>query len=473
MPNRHGLDRLALVLWIAFVVVAIITAVVAFNMVKNFVQTWGMTSLEGVQIIEPTRVVLNPQGTPIAADTPLQAASGPVAQAWDGNSRVTILIIGLDFRDWEKGDVPRSDTMMLLTLDPISKTAGMLSIPRDMWVNIPKVNTYGKINQAYYYGELYKLPGGGPGLAVETVKSFLGVPINYYAQIDFQAFEKFVDQLKGIDIQITEDIKIDPLGRNADGSSNTIYLKPGLAHLDGPAALGYARNRYTSGGDFDRANRQQQVIFAIRDRILQLNMLPNLVASAGNIYRDLSSGIHTNLTIDQTVKLALLAKDIQKENIRKGVLGPNETEFAKSPDGLDILIPRPDQIRLVRDQVFTTGGPAGPAAINQDEITLMKSENARVVLRNASTTVGLANQTTDYFKKNGLNITETNNAERAYTETLIYIYNGKPYTAKYLAATMNVPTSRIITQYQSNSASDIVVIIGQDWARKNPMGVTK
>ena len=96
-----------------------------------------------------------------------------------------------------------------------------------------------------------------------------------------------------------------------------------------------------------------------------------------------------------------------------------------------------------------------------------------MVLRNASTTVGLANQTTDYFKKNGLNITETNNAERAYTETLIYIYNGKPYTAKYLAATMNVPTSRIITQYQPDSKSDIVVILGQDWARKNPMGATK
>jgi LCP family protein required for cell wall assembly len=470
LPDRRGLDRLAIVLMIAFVVVAIITAIVAFNTVKNFVQSWSMTSLEGVQITQPTQqVVINAQGTPVPANQPLQAPSGPAAQPWDGSSRVTILIIGLDSRDLEKGDVPRSDTMLLLTLDPISKTAGMLSIPRDMWVNIPKVNTYGKINQAYYFGELYKLPGGGSGLAVETVKNFLGVPINYYAQIDFHAFEKFVDELKGIDIQITEDIKIDPLGRNADGSSNTIYLKPGMAHLDGPAALAYARNRYTAGGDFDRADRQQQVIFAIRDRILNFNMLPNLVSSAGNIYRDLSAGIHTNLTIDQTVKLALFAKDITKENIRKGVLGVNETEFAKSPDGLDILIPRPDKIRLVRDQVFTTGGPAGPAAISQDELSLMKSENASVSLRNASTTVGLANQTTDYFKKNGLNIVETNNAERAYPETLIYIYNGKPYTAKYLAVTMGVPTSRIITQYQPDSKSDIVVIIGQDWARKNPM----
>ena len=128
--------------------------------------------------------------------------------------------------------------MMLLTLDPISKTAGMLSVPRDMWVNIPKVNTYGKINQAYYFGELYKLPGGGPGLAVDTVRSFLGVPINYYAQIDFQAFEKFIDQIGGIDVTVDKELKVDPLGRNPDGSSNTIYLKPGKNHLDGPGSPG-------------------------------------------------------------------------------------------------------------------------------------------------------------------------------------------------------------------------------------------
>ena len=124
----------------------------------------------------------------------------------------------------------------------------------------------------------------------------------------------------------------------------------------------------------------------------------------------------------------------------------------------------------MRDQVFTTGGPAGPAAINQDETALMKSENARVTLRNATSTAGMANQTSDYFKKNGLNVIEVNNAEKVYTETQIYIYNAKPYTAEYLAKAMSVTTARIITQYQPDAKSDIVVIIGQDWARKNPMG---
>jgi len=471
-PRSRKIDRLTLILAVAFVIVAVITAIVAYNAVRSFVQSWTMTPIGGAPDLPQPSTTLNPQGTPIPANVPLQSSSGPPAQPWDGTSRVTVLVVGLDYRDWEAGGAPRSDTMMLLTLDPISKTAGMLSIPRDMWVNIPQVNTYAKINEAYRYGELYQLPGGGPGLAAETVHSFLGVPINYYAQVDFYAFEKFIDDIGGIDVTVDSELKVDPLGRNADGSSNTVYLQPGVNHLDGATALGFARNRYTSGGDFDRADRQQQVVLAIRDRVLNLNMIPTLIANAGNMYKDLAGGIKTNLTLDQAIKLAMFAvQQIPQENIRKGVIGPpDQVEFAKSPDGLDILIPIPDQIRLLRDKIFTTGGPAGPAALDKDPVALMKTENAKVSIRNGSTTMGLATQTTDYLKNQGVNVVETGNADRAYTNTQIYIYTGKPYTAAYLANLMNVPAGQIINQYQPDSNVDIVVIVGQDWAQKNPMG---
>ncbi len=470
-PRRKKIDRLTLILAALFLVVAVITAFVAFSVVKNIVLSWTMTSIDGISIPNPSQPTkVNAQGTPISADVPLQSSSGPAAQPWDGTSRVTILIIGLDYRDWEAGGPPRSDTMMLLTLDPLSKTAGMLSIPRDMWVNIPEVNTYAKINEAYRYGEVYNLPGGGPGLATETVHSFLGVPINYYAQVDFYAFEKFIDELGGIDVTIDSDLTVDPLGRNTDGSSNTVYLKPGVNHLDGATALGFARMRYTAGGDFDRAGRQQQVILAIRDRVLNLNMLPTLIAKAGNIYADLAGGIKTNLTLDQALKLALFAQQISPDQIRKGVIGPpDQVEFAKSPTGLDILIPIPDKIRLLRDEIFTTGGPAGPAAVNQDAAALMKAENARVTFLNGSTTVGLATQTTDFFKNLGVNVTQTGNADRAVTNTQIYIYSGKPYTAAYLANILKVASSQIINQYKPDGDADITVVIGQDWARANPM----
>ncbi len=155
-PRRKKIDRLTLILAALFLIVAVITAFVAFSMVKNIVLSWTMTPIDGINVPNPSQPTqVNNQGTPIPADVPLQSSSGPAAQPWDGTSRVTILIIGLDYRDWEAGGPPRSDTMMLLTLDPLSKTAGMLSVPRDMWVNIPQVNTYAKINEAYRYGEAY------------------------------------------------------------------------------------------------------------------------------------------------------------------------------------------------------------------------------------------------------------------------------------------------------------------------------
>ena len=144
----------------------------------------------------------------------------------------------------------------------------MLSVPRDMWVNIPGFD-HGKINTAYFLGEIYNLPGGGPGLAVQTVEEFLGVPINYYAQVDFQAFVDFIDEIGGVDIHVKDELVVDPLG-----PGNTIRLYEGVQTLDGATALAYARARYTDDGDFGRSQRQQQVIMSVLDNILNFYSLP-------------------------------------------------------------------------------------------------------------------------------------------------------------------------------------------------------
>jgi LCP family protein required for cell wall assembly len=130
--------------------------------------------------------------------------------------------MGLDLRDWEGGGPSRTDTMLLYTLDPVTHSAGMLSIPRDLWVNIPGFE-YGKINTAYYLGEAYDTPGGGPGLAIETVEELLGIPINYYGEVDFDAFVRLVDEIGGIEINVPEEISVDPLGPH-----NTVTLDPAL-----------------------------------------------------------------------------------------------------------------------------------------------------------------------------------------------------------------------------------------------------
>jgi LCP family protein required for cell wall assembly len=174
--------------------------------------------------------------------------------------------------------------MMLLTLDPLSNTAGMLSIPRDLWVSIPGFDN-GRINTAYFLGEAYNLPGGGPGMAVKTVESVLGVSINYYAQVDFGAFIRFVDELGGVKIDVPDKIKIDPIVGDPE------YLKPGRQTLFGELALAYARARNTPNGDLDRAIRQQQVIFGIRERLLKPESLTELISKAPNLYAEIAGGI--------------------------------------------------------------------------------------------------------------------------------------------------------------------------------------
>jgi LCP family protein required for cell wall assembly len=352
--------------------------------------------------------------------------------------------------------------MILLTVDPLSKTAGMLSIPRDMWVNIPNYGNY-KINQAFYFGELNKLPGGGPGLAIDTVEKFIGVPIDYYAQIDFSAFSDFIDALGGIEIDVPDEITVGVMFKSE------VTLQPGKQLVSGEVALAYARARYTALGDFDRAGRQQQVIMGIRDRVLSLNMLPTLIGNASTLYNKLSSGIKTNMTLDQVIQLAFLATQIDPKNIKKGIIGPDAVSMAKSPDGLDILVPYPDKIRLIRDQVFTADGPVGPASIGQDPKALADAEQARIAVLNGSSTNGIAAKTSSYLKDQGLNVTQEGTADRSYQSTTIILYNGKPYTVSLLASLMNVTNANIINQYNPDSNIDVSVVIGQDWARKNPM----
>ena len=158
-----------------FLITLVATVYLTYSVVHDAAASrLGANNPEGLSINEQP-FANNPE---ININTPLQSDKGPTAIPWDGANRVTILVMGLDYRDWEGEGPSRTDTMMLLTMDPVSRTAGILSIPRDLWVNIPGFD-YGKINTAYFLGELYNLEGGGPGLAIKTVEELLGVDINY------------------------------------------------------------------------------------------------------------------------------------------------------------------------------------------------------------------------------------------------------------------------------------------------------
>ncbi|MGB9673943.1 MAG: LCP family protein [Anaerolineales bacterium] len=444
----------------AFAIAALLTAYFTFIATRDFVASWQITDLGGVNIPKNTPQI-SASGVITDTTAPLQSV-GPTPEPWDGASRITLLIMGLDYRDWAAGEgPPRTDTMILFTIDPLSKTAGMVNIPRDLWVAIPGFS-YGKINTAYQLGEAYKLPGGGPELAMKTVEKLMGVPIDYYAQIDFNAFIKFIDEIGGIKIDIKEPIKVDLLGDNTQKK-----LKPGIQVLNGQIALAYARARYTENGDFDRARRQQDVVMAIRNQMLRFDNLPRMIARAPALYQEFSQGVHTNLSLDQAIRLAWFAKDIPEENIKKAIIGSDQVTFFKSPDGLDALKPMPDQIRIIRDQLFANDSTPSPLA-NLSSVDQMKAEGAKVRILNGSSSPGLAASTMDYLKSQGVNVVDTGNADSLYNVSEIYDYTGKPYTVKFLIDLMGLNPNRFFSRYDPTKDVDIVIIVGTDWANKAP-----
>lgn len=462
-------------LLVAFLLAAAITAYLTFVAVRDAVANWNITHLDGIvpqdnQVQQTSLPGFDEENEHAVLDreVPMQAPGGPTPEPWDGASRVTILVMGYDYGDWsdERKCPCRTDTMILLTLDPLTQSAGMLSIPRDLWVSVPGFADNYKIAQAHQLGDSSQLPGGGPGLAMKTVEQFLGVPINFYATIDFTSFERFVDEIGGVEVDVTEEIKADPVGKG-----NTVILQPGKQTLSGPVALGYARNRYTEGADFDRAKRTQQVILAIRDRVLSVDMLPTLISKAPVLYKELSSGIQTNLTLDQVIKLAWTAQQIPLDKIKKGVIGPpDQVTLGKSPEGLDILIPIPEKILELRDDIFTSSGPVSPVSADADLATLTREENARIAILNGSYLSGLAATTQEFLIGQELKITQVGNAEQLSATTKIIDYTGKPYTVKYLMQVMQLPeTTPIFNSYDPNSEVDITVIVGDDWANNNTM----
>jgi LCP family protein required for cell wall assembly len=462
-------DRVTWIVVGVALILAIVVGYLVFNTVRKVVTglASGITNPFGLSVNATDSV----QGTALPGETILPIIE-ETPQPWDGTERVTILIMGLDFRDWQSEDgPPRTDTMMLLTIDPMAKTAGMLSIPRDLWVEIPGFE-HNRINTAYFLGETNNLPGGGAKLAMKTVENVIGVSIQYYAIIEFSTFEQFIDEIGGIDVLVKERVKISPIGRTS------IWLDAKPYHFDGPEALAFARARKTEGGDFDRAERQQQVALAIRDRIIGFDMIPTLVTKAPTLYQQFKTGIKTNLLdpnaspdqlvkqLQQVISLGLLAMEIDPTTIQKGVIAPPDMVLLLTlPTGAEVLKPVPDQIRKLRDQIFTTTSAIAPSITEEDPLNAAILEEARIAVLNGAGIEGLAGRTAQYLEGLGLNVTEVGNADRLdYARTLIVDYTGNPYTRQYLMDLSNLTESQILSQRDPNSDIDISLILGGDWS---------
>jgi len=262
---------------------------------------------------KPTRTatkVVTPTATP-----------GEIPQ-WSGTTRLTMLLMGVDRREDEPS---RSDTMILVNVDPVAKTARMLAIPRDLRVIIPGYGVH-KINAAYAFGDADSLPGGGPGLTLRTVETNFGVHIDYFVEVDFAGFVKIVDSVGGVTLDVPYPIKDDAYPASGNNYMR-VYFPAGWQHLDGEQALQYARTRHDDG-DGMRSVRQQQLLVALREQAVSLNLL----TKAGELLGEVSDAVRTDLSPTQALQLARLASEFSPENIVSVSLDRSLSEI----DGPDV-----------------------------------------------------------------------------------------------------------------------------------------
>ena len=342
-----------------------------------------------------------------------------------------------------------------------------------MWVNIPGFG-YSRINTAYPSGEGSKLPGGGPGLAMKTVSQFLGVPVDYFIQVDFNVFTEIVDQVNQVggclEVYPNEVMILDPIGEGNDH----FKLTPGGARklCEGWKVLAYARNRHTSGGDTDRARRQQEVVLALKDKIFNPQNFTEFIRRAPQMYSELSWGIKTNMAFEDALQLAMLGKDISTDNIKSGVIDPQQgmAIFDMTTLGgqdASILKPIMDKIRVLRDEIFTTSGPSSPMA-QGDPAALMQQEEARVRIMDGTFTPGLDQRAGAVFRNYGMNVTEVAPSPETYSQTIVVVYGPKLYTLKWLQATFGITNRQIRFSPDPNSTVDIEIRFGSDIAPAIP-----
>jgi LCP family protein required for cell wall assembly len=462
--------------------IALAVAYGVFYFVRDFTVCWRLTSLPGIpspgcagpEVLPlQTPVIGATQMTPEATSTPAPLVEDIEYPTWDGASRINILFVGLRGGDPIEGDCPFcTDTLILLTVVPITKTAGMLSIPRDMWVNIPGFG-YSRINTAWTLGRGSKLPGGGPALAMKTVSHFIGVPVNYYVQVDFDTFVDVIDLIGGVDVYNDEAIVLDPASHGKDFPKVKLTCC-GMRHLNGTVALAFARCRHAEqgckDGDVGRARRQQKVIFGIREKVLDPENFPKLLGQAPRLYETFSAGIHTNMALMEAIKLAVMVNDIPKDDIRNAVIDHSMLTFGNTILGgqnASVMKPIPDKIRLLRDQIFTVSGPLSPMAEGQPS-DLMLEDGARLRVLNGTSSPQLDARTRDYLVKRGMLVPEIGNT-KAQSRTMIVLYSPKLYSLRFLMETFRITKgSQILIKPDASQTVDIEIRLGPEWTQILP-----
>jgi LCP family protein required for cell wall assembly len=355
---------------------------------------------------------------------------------WTGTDRLNVLLLGIDTRD-AGATTQNTDTMIVLSLDPVNKTAAMLSIPRDVYIDRPGV-LVDKINAAYAVG--------GPDLSRRVVEDLLGIRINAYALVDFDAFTKIVDSVGGVVIDVTRPVR-DESYPTPDYGIERLDITAGPQLMDGATALRFARSRHDTN-DYSRAQRQQLVLSALRTRMAEgdfIRGLPGLIDRVGSV-------VQTNFDPANILPLAQFGSGIGGDAIRSEVLYPcggayPHCELESSTANGFYLIPDRAKIRDLAAALFYD--------------PQVKSEGASVEVRSAGARTGVAQSVADRLTERSFTV--SNVSDGAAGRSAVLVRNGaKRYTANALALQLGgLPVDTLPASEQSSA--DIVVRVGSDF----------
>ncbi len=386
--------------------------------------------------------------------TPVTAVPSPVPHIKFEDDVKNILLIGSDQADANGGY--RSDTLIVVSVDKTANTVTMLSIPRDLFVFIPKSRLQmGRINSVINVAK--NAPGGPIPLLEQTILYNLGIPIHYYARVDFDSFKAIVDTLGGVDIPVTctfqdnrlKDPSLDP---QLVDSWALFTLNAGWQHMDGDTALWYARSRQvTGGGDFDRARRQQEVLRAIYHKARAQNLLPQVPA----LYQQFQSTVETDMTLGDVLQFMSLALSLNDLNLRSYKISPPYVTGWTTPnDGASVQLPAPDEFYKYVQRVMSAGS-TNHAAQTPYSIEIWNGTTWKDAGDLAAYRLGLE----------GLVVTQGQADRTDYATTTLIDYTTSPKGSPVaeLKKILHLTDANVIAQPDPSSPVQFRVILGADY----------
>lgn len=291
----------------------------------------------------PISTYTNPIDTRSIAKTAFEAVADKLSNGdateslklrGEDRDRINILFLGIP---GEGNDAPfLTDTIIIASIKPSTHQLALMSLPRDLLVELPNQKISTKINA------LFRMNERNPELIAKKIEEIAGQPIDYYAAMDISAAEKIADALGGLNVLVPDDIN-DTQFPTPDHGVETFSVQKGWRYFDGATIQKYLRTRHSPDGDFARMRQQQAVIEAIRKKIFGLNLLFDL-PSVLSLYKEVSRNLQTDLTISDLRRLYAIAKNISYDNVIQKVIDGD-------PKKSDSLL-KSDTIQLGEKEAF-------------------------------------------------------------------------------------------------------------------------